>query len=165
LQTRPFPLMAEVIAIVQDFVEIHSLSEQQIWVSDDVDFMVIFDPDHLREVVVNLLTNAIRYASGKDGSIRIFARLGGGVFHELHIQDDGPGISKSVRAHLFEPFYTTSHKGTGLGLYMARELCLNNHAQLDYEYRNDELLIAGIELKGRFVINFSVTEISASDPT
>lgn len=158
LQTKPFLLMPEVISIVEDFVEIHHLSARQIWVDDTTDFMVVFDPDHLREVIVNLLTNAIRYASGKDGSIRIYGKLGGGVHQELHIQDDGPGISKAVRAHLFEPFYTTSHKGTGLGLYMARELCLNNHALLDYDYRNDELLIAGIELKGRFVINFSAPD-------
>ena len=76
---------------------------------------------------------------------------------ELHVQDDGPGISTEVRAHLFEPFYTTSSKGTGLGLYLARELCLNNDAMLDYEYRFD----AGARLdgtrpsSGRFVITFA----------
>jgi two-component system sensor histidine kinase PilS (NtrC family) len=160
LHTPPFLLMPEVAAIVQDFVEIRNLPAQQIWLDDSVDFMVVFDPAHLREVIVNLLTNATRYASGQTGSIRIYGKLGGGVHQELHIQDNGPGISKAVRAHLFEPFYTTSHKGTGLGLYMARELCLNNHALLDYDYRNDEPLTAGIELKGRFVINFS-----APDPT
>jgi two-component system sensor histidine kinase PilS (NtrC family) len=56
-----------------------------------------------------------------------------------------------VRAHLFEPFYTTSSKGTGLGLYLARELCLNNGAMLDYEYRVDR---PGAEPTGRFVITF-----------
>lgn len=158
LHTKPFLLMPEVAAIVRDFVEIRHLPAQQIYLDDSVDFMVVFDPAHLREVIVNLLSNATRYASGEAGSIRIYGKLGGGVHQELHIQDDGPGISKAVRAHLFEPFYTTSNKGTGLGLYMARELCLNNHALLDYDYRNDEPLTAGIELKGRFVINFSAPE-------
>jgi two-component system sensor histidine kinase PilS (NtrC family) len=158
LHTKPFLLMPEVAAIVRDFVEIRNLPTQQIYLDQSVDFMVVFDPAHLREVIVNLLSNATRYASSEAGSIRIYGKLGGGVHQELHIQDDGPGISKAVRAHLFEPFYTTSNKGTGLGLYMARELCLNNHALLDYDYRNDEPLTAGIELKGRFVINFSAPE-------
>ena len=73
----------------------------------------------------------------------------------MHIQDDGPAIAYDVRAHLFEPFYTTSRKGTGLGLYMARELCLNNRALLDYEYRTDDVQRNHDEPSGRFVINFS----------
>jgi two-component system sensor histidine kinase PilS (NtrC family) len=73
------------------------------------------------------------------------------------VQDDGPGISPEVRAHLFEPFYTTSSKGTGLGLYLARELCLNNEARLDYEYRFDSRDSAdgGRRSSGRFVITFA----------
>ena len=62
-----------------------------------------------------------------------------------------------MRAHLVEPFYTTSSKGTGLGLYLARELCLNNGAMLDYEYRYDGGVQAGGSGKssGRFVITFA----------
>jgi hypothetical protein len=99
---------------------------------------VRFDALHLREVLVNLLTNAVRYASGTPGSIRLYVVADARAAMELHVQDDGPGITPEVRAHLFEPFYTTSSKGTGLGLYLARELCLNNSAtMLDYEYRFD----------------------------
>jgi two-component system sensor histidine kinase PilS (NtrC family) len=63
-----------------------------------------------------------------------------------------------VRAHLFEPFYTTSSKGTGLGLYLARELCLNNGAMLDYEYRFDEAALGPRRASGRFVITFTQPE-------
>jgi two-component system sensor histidine kinase PilS (NtrC family) len=112
---------------------------------------VRFDPLHLREVVLNLLHNAVRYASGKPGSIRLGASSDASGRIELHVGDDGPGISPEVRAHLFEPFYTTSRQGTGLGLYLARELCLNNGAQLDYEYRLGE----GAAPAGRFVITFA----------
>jgi two-component system sensor histidine kinase PilS (NtrC family) len=118
--------------------------------------MIRFDPHHLREVVVNLLTNATRYASGAAGSIQLFMVADSENHLELHIHDDGPGITAEVRAHLFEPFYTTSSRGTGLGLYMARELCLNNGALLDYEYRITELdaVHANTTAKGRFVITF-----------
>lgn len=49
----------------------------------------------------------------------------------VHVQDDGPGIDEKVRAHLFEPFFTTHAKGTGLGLYIARELAEANDATLE----------------------------------
>jgi two-component system sensor histidine kinase PilS (NtrC family) len=71
------------------------------------------------------------------------------------VRDDGAAILPEVRAHLFEPFYTTSSKGTGLGLYVARELCMNNGAMLDYEYRMEKSLDGGEEARGRFVITFA----------
>src|SRR5438093_1124961 len=117
-------------------------------------YQVRFDPLHLREVLVNLLSNALRYASGRDGSLRIHALAPKPNRLELHVQDDGPAITPEVRAHLFEPFYTTSNKGTGLGLYVARELCLNNGAMLDYEYRMDLSRDGVDEPSGRFVITF-----------
>jgi two-component system sensor histidine kinase PilS (NtrC family) len=154
----PFDLIAELRGIVQDFVETINLPENLIKIDDAVTFDLLFDLGHLREVVVNLLSNAVRYASGQTGSIRLYCKINVANRRELHILDDGPGIPSAVRSHLFEPFYTTSSKGTGLGLYMARELCLNNKALLDYEYRNDDLHQAPSEPSGRFVINFSFPE-------
>lgn len=151
----PYMLMTAVQRCVQDFSETRAIRPELILVRCEVDFMVVFDPDHLIEVLTNLLSNAIRYASGKPGSVRLFALIGSNGRQELHIQDDGAPISYDVRAHLFEPFYTTSRMGTGLGLYMARELCLNNRSLLDYEYRVDEADHADSEPQGRFVINFS----------
>jgi two-component system, NtrC family, sensor histidine kinase PilS len=116
---------------------------------------VRFDPLHLREVVLNLLHNAVRYASRKPCSIRLRAGVAPGGRVELQIGDDGPGMTAEVRAHLFEPFYTTSSQGTGLGLYLARELCLNNGAALDYEYRREADDEAGAPARGRFVITFA----------
>ena len=51
---------------------------------------------------------------------------------ELHVMDDGEGVSKDIQPQLFEPFFTTFSRGTGLGLYIARELCAANAATLDY---------------------------------
>jgi two-component system sensor histidine kinase PilS (NtrC family) len=50
----------------------------------------------------------------------------------LHVIDDGPGVAKDLQSQLFEPFFTTYSAGTGLGLYIARELCGANGAALDY---------------------------------
>jgi two-component system sensor histidine kinase PilS (NtrC family) len=150
---RTGPFLAELKA---EFTETHGLAGRY-GVADSAQagrpHVVRFDGLHLREVLVNLLGNAVRYASGKPASIRVFPVLDATGRVELHVQDDGPGITPEVRAHLFEPFYTTSSKGTGLGLYLARELCLNNGAMLDYEYRVDNP--GGGRATGRFVITFA----------
>jgi two-component system sensor histidine kinase PilS (NtrC family) len=151
---EPVALGAFLAELKAEFTETHGLADNMVWIGDAGKRTVRFDGLHLREVLVNLLGNAIRYASGKPASIRLFPVLDATGRVELHVQDDGPGITLEVRAHLFEPFYTTSSKGTGLGLYLARELCLNNGAMLDYEYRVDGP--AGFDAPGRFVITFSI---------
>ncbi|HYX65211.1 MAG TPA: ATP-binding protein, partial [Burkholderiales bacterium] len=92
---------------------------------------VEFDPDHLRQVLWNLLSNAMRYARPAPGAVRVALRAYGGRV-ELSVIDNGPGVPASSRGHLFEPFFTTEAKGTGLGLYLARELCAANQASLEY---------------------------------
>ncbi|MEO8170624.1 MAG: ATP-binding protein [Oxalobacteraceae bacterium] len=173
LHGEPFMLLPVLAGIVKEFEDMHALPAAMIALScsDTSDTCnacnesecqtrrVRFDPMHLREVVVNLLSNAIRYASQQQASIRMRVVCDDTSRLELHIQDDGPGIAAEVRSHLFEPFHTTSSKGTGLGLYLARELCLNNGAMLDYEYRVDNR-IDNIdqyccEASGRFVITFA----------
>lgn len=139
-----------------EFCEIHGLADDIVYIGDPGGSAVRFDPLHLHEVLLNLLNNAVRYASRQPASIRIFPARDAAGRRELHVQDDGPGITPEVRDHLFEPFYTTSSKGTGLGLYLARELCLNNDAKLDYEYRFDPSALGPRKASGRFVITFSL---------
>ncbi|MQR02191.1 sensor histidine kinase [Glaciimonas soli] len=138
-QTAPILLSPLVIDIVDEFQKMHTLEAEmvQVKMAASDQYRVWFDSMHLREVIVNLLSNAIRYASGRAGSIRLQVISNAAHHLELHVQDDGEPITPEVRAHLFEPFYTTSNKGTGLGLFLARELCLNNGAMLDYEYRQE----------------------------
>jgi len=150
-----------------EFEETHGLRDDIVWLGNTGASLVRFDGLHLREVLVNLLTNAVRYASSTPASIRMYVVTDAGGRMELHVQDDGPGITPDVRSHLFEPFYTTSSKGTGLGLYLARELCLNNGATLDYEYRFDASLAGAYKASGRFVITFAqpqAVEYSQSQP-
>jgi two-component system sensor histidine kinase PilS (NtrC family) len=151
------PFLAELKA---EFSETHNLPDDMMFIGPAADAQVRFDPMHLREVLLNLLGNAIRYASKQPASIRLFTVLDPVGRRELHVQDDGPGITPEVRDHLFEPFYTTSRKGTGLGLYLARELCLNNEAMLDYEYRFENTAGGPRRATGRFVITFAQPAIN-----
>jgi len=151
---EPLALDVFLAELKAEFVETHGLAPDIIGVAVAAGAQVRFDALHLREVVLNLLNNAVRYASGGPASIRLDLVRDKAQRLELHVQDDGPGISPEVRAHLFEPFYTTSSKGTGLGLYLARELCLNNEARLDYEYRFDDRADEPVS-SGRFVITFA----------
>jgi two-component system, NtrC family, sensor histidine kinase PilS len=158
---EPFQLQVFLQELMVEFQETHALAPGVLVLVDSQAVEVTFDALHLREVVVNLLVNAIRYASGGPGSIRL-SPIGDGVHRcELHVQDDGPYIVPEVRAHLFEPFYTTSSKGTGLGLYLAREMCLNNKAMLDYEYRIDVGSTGEKKPQGRFVISFALPDVYA----
>jgi two-component system sensor histidine kinase PilS (NtrC family) len=157
---EPLALAPFFSEILREFKETNALPDDMIEVGDMSLYCVWFDPLHLREVILNLLTNALRYASGSAGSIRIHALADISNRLELHVQDDGVPIKPEVRAHLFEPFYTTSSKGTGLGLYLARELCLNNGAMIDYEYRTDLSAEHYGESSGRFVITAAVAQAS-----
>jgi two-component system, NtrC family, sensor histidine kinase PilS len=92
---------------------------------------VCFDRTHLHRVLENLVSNALRYASPNPGSVKIEVVMATPDRVELHVVDDGPGIADADRGKLFEPFFTTRGSGTGLGLYISRELCDANGARLD----------------------------------
>lgn len=92
---------------------------------------VSFDRGHFRQVLWNLCRNALRYGSGLPGSVMLTMSAGDGPAL-LAIRDDGPGIPPEHCGKLFEPFFTTAPEGTGLGLYIAKELCEANGARLEY---------------------------------
>lgn len=94
---------------------------------------ICFDLHHFNQVLWNLCRNAWRHGRKQVGSIRMKVTIPGeGNLVQLDILDDGQGVPEELRAQLFEPFFTTDSKGTGLGLYIARELCESNGANLDY---------------------------------
>lgn len=96
---------------------------------------VAFDAEHLRRVLVNLLDNAHRHASGTPGAIllRLDSRDESRAF--LSVASDGAPIPPEVERYLFEPFFSTRSRGTGLGLYICRELCERYGASIDYRAR------------------------------
>ncbi len=98
----------------------------------DVARPVIFDPSQLQQVLGNLLDNAWRYCSRLPGSIRLLAHALDQHHAELIVWNDGTEVSREHQRSLFEPFFTSNAQGTGLGLFMARELCGANDAQVRY---------------------------------
>jgi two-component system sensor histidine kinase PilS (NtrC family) len=96
-------------------------------------YSVAFDRSHLNQVMWNLSRNALRYCQRKSGSVRVLVALGHNAsIVRLDVIDDGTGVPKNLVNQLFEPFFTTAVSGTGLGLYIAREVCQANGASLYY---------------------------------
>jgi two-component system, NtrC family, sensor histidine kinase PilS len=119
-----------------EFCEIEKISTDIIRLDEEIQPTISFDRSHLNQIMWNLCRNALRYCRKAPGSILVSVRPGprqGTV--ELSVIDDGMGIAESLRTHLFEPFFTTASSGTGLGLYIAREICEANAATLDYVER------------------------------
>jgi two-component system sensor histidine kinase PilS (NtrC family) len=122
-------------AFLAQFVEEYTLQDggaaHRIMVAASDGDVICFDRAHLYRIVANLVANALRYASAAQGAVQLKVAAGHSGRVELHIIDDGPGIAEADRVKVFEPFFTTQSKGTGLGLYIARELSEANGAQLD----------------------------------
>lgn len=91
----------------------------------------LFDAEHLRRVLVNLLDNAHRHADAVPGAIRVtLERRGDGL--ELVVGSAGAPVPMEIERHLFEPFFSTRSRGSGLGLYICRELCERHGARIEY---------------------------------
>jgi two-component system sensor histidine kinase PilS (NtrC family) len=116
---------------LEEFVANDSVPPERFRIEAPAEAVIEFDPAHLHQVMWNLLRNAVRHARAEPGAIRIAARTVGDRV-ELSVIDNGPGVPASNHGQLFEPFFTTDSKGTGLGLYLARELCAANRASLEY---------------------------------
>ncbi len=119
--------------LVDEFVSTSGAERERISVRLAAPRPIRFDSNHLRQVLLNLLANGLRYASHEAGAVRIEWRERDDRRLELRVADDGPGLTDEMREHAFEPFYTTESRGTGLGLYLARELCHASGATIRYE--------------------------------
>jgi two-component system sensor histidine kinase PilS (NtrC family) len=97
---------------------------------------VQFDPSHLHQVLWNLCDNALRHAGGAEPVTVRTGRIAATGRPFLEVTDRGPGIDAVHAERIFEPFFTTGAAGTGLGLFIARELCQTNGALLAYEPRS-----------------------------
>lgn len=124
-------LNAWLAAFVEDFAANESVPRGRIALETAREAIVEFDREHLRQILWNLLRNAVRHAREEAGSVRIALNAYADQV-ELNVIDNGPGVARVNQGQLFEPFFTTESKGSGLGLYLARELCAANRAALEY---------------------------------
>ncbi|UPG85081.1 ATP-binding protein [Luteibacter aegosomatis] len=94
----------------------------------------VADPQHLQQVIWNLVQNALRYGRlpGEPARVMVVARHSEAGVPIVEVIDRGPGIPPKVAAQIFEPFFTTHEYGTGLGLYLARQMSEANQAALEY---------------------------------
>jgi two-component system sensor histidine kinase PilS (NtrC family) len=123
-------------AFVDEFLEEFSVAEAGVDRGIVVSLVrpgleIFMDRAHLRQILWNLVGNARRHCSGKPAAVKITGTLLEDGRVALDVSDDGPGIPESLRAQVFEPFFTTHSKGTGLGLYIARELAEANGVGLE----------------------------------
>jgi two-component system sensor histidine kinase PilS (NtrC family) len=126
---------------LDEFCETMQVPMTRIAVHEEArDLEVRIDPTHLHQVVWNLCDNAIKYGEPRDGmSLEIkVSRLIPSNRPYLEVTDRGPGIEAKAVDRIFEPFFTGRKGGTGLGLFIARELCQLNRAVLLYEPRSGD---------------------------
>jgi len=118
----------------------------------------MFDPEHLRRVLVNLLDNARRHASHRPGAILLALRAENEARAEFSVSSDGAPIPAEVEPYLFEPFFSTRSRGAGLGLYICRELCERYGARIDYR-----LLPPDAPRRNEFYVDFRRTALQPSE--
>jgi two-component system sensor histidine kinase PilS (NtrC family) len=125
----------------KEFTQTQELYEAALTVhTDGEELEVEMDRTHLHQIVWNLCDNAVKYASKAAGAIAVEINCGRAEASRrpyLEVADRGPGIPADKTEQIFEPFYTGQPGGTGLGLYISRELCERNGATLRYQARPD----------------------------
>ena len=100
---------------------------------DAAQVQVEFDAEHLRRVLVNLLDNALRFMGREPDSLQITTRIHAPGQAFLQVWSDGAPMDQSVERHLFEPFFSSESRSSGLGLYICRELCERHGAAISYQ--------------------------------
>ena len=132
---RMHPVRIDLTEFLTDFVAelSHSqgLSKGVVDLKIRAELTICFDREHLQQVLANLCLNALRHSRQQQGSVSIMVEQIK-TLRVIHIQDDGPGVAIEHMPRLFEPFFTTESSGTGLGLYISKELCQANAASLEY---------------------------------
>jgi two-component system sensor histidine kinase PilS (NtrC family) len=130
-QTEVLELDAMLSTFVDEFDLAERLDPAVVVLAGVRGVKVPFDRGHLRQVLWNLCRNALRYGRKLPGSLRLTIGDDDGQL-VLDVLDDGQGVPAEQQSKLFEPFFTTAEEGTGLGLYIAKELCEANGARLEY---------------------------------
>lgn len=134
-QPEPMNLGEELNTFVRDICQAEHAPLAMFDLAVQGDCEIMFDRGHLNQILWNLCSNAMRYCTRQSASVRLTTEKTAEGLVRLEVSDDGAGVSPAMEQQLFEPFFTTESNGTGLGLYIARELCEANGAMLEYVRR------------------------------
>lgn len=132
-QTSTLLLDEAVLRITTDWARQTAATQRVRVATDSASATVRFDPEHLRRLLINLLDNALRYASGSARAIEVNTRSVAPGQARLAVWSDGQALEQTVLAHLFEPFFSSESRSSGLGLYICRELCERHGALIGYQ--------------------------------
>jgi len=157
-RSQPFQpqtiLLADWLArFIDDYQLTHELPTAAIQINAETNLLIEFDPDQLHQVLWNLCDNAIQHTDSKQATpwLNLKARYDPVTARAtISVIDHGPGVAADLIEDLFVPFFTTRTDGTGLGLYVASELCTTNRATLSY--------VDQPELGARFDITFNESQ-------
>jgi len=126
--------------------------------------MVQFEGDHLRRVLVNLLDNARRFATDRPGGIQVQTQ---GIHPQqatLRVWSEGLPMDQTVERHLFEPFFSSESRSSGLGLYICRQLCEGHSANISYQRGRREVDGSAVE-GNEFSVSFvRIVESPTEEP-
>ena len=166
----PSLLLDETVAtICQDWMQQAPQQRQLQFTQGTQGLPVDFDTEHLRRVLINLLDNAQRYVSGGPAAMQVATRLSPERQSSLLVWSDGAPLEHSVEQHLFEPFFSSESRSSGLGLYICRELCERHRATIGYQ--RAPRVVAGDSVQGNeFFVHFrppkpAVPSGNRDDPT
>jgi len=136
LQAENINLAASLEEVLENLSQVEQLPRTVFELRIDPASKARFDRGHFEQVLWNLCRNALRYSQRRTGSVRLRTVNEDGRT-VLEVSDDGAGVPSDAEQKLFEPFFTTDEGGTGLGLYIARELCEANGAMIEYKRAPD----------------------------
>ncbi len=137
VQKVSFNLAEQLPLFIENLQHTETFTPTIFTIEADPACVVNFDRGHFDQILWNLCRNALRYCLRQTGSVKLVAKCADEGRTVLQICNDGATIPIDLVQRLFEPFFTTSVGGTGLGLYIARELCDANGAKLEYKPGND----------------------------
>lgn len=132
IQAEVFDLGQRLPEFIDNFCQVENVDRRVFVLAVPEVCGVSFDRGHFEQVLWNLCRNGLRYSRKETGSVSLHVTPAEEGRVLLEVSDDGPGVTAEAGQKLFEPFYTTDAGGTGLGLYIARELCEANGARIEY---------------------------------
>jgi two-component system sensor histidine kinase PilS (NtrC family) len=125
---------------------------------------VRFEAEHLRRILINLLDNALRYASQQSDAIQVSSSVSPMGQGSISVWSDGQPMDQSVERHLFEPFFSSESRSSGLGLYLCRELCEGHGASIAY-FRTQRTVCAKPTPGNEFIVTFQTKHVQTDQMT